>query len=208
MRTRNISLLGLLAIVTCVAIGISHVITSIRLARVNSELSALRRRLELIDVADTDQIAARRLPSADQHTHRWVVRVPNATSKRLYANWGAAPLRDLRDVDASGVRVFRLVPDTDTLESFVALRFKRNPRDRAWGAVVIEIDGKVSDITINPELTSLVIGDTPSKTTTVADSPTIRAASSTITLFASESTSVPKVAFCLWLGAPTAPDGG
>jgi hypothetical protein len=70
MRVRNVSLLGLLAIIACVALGISHVITSVRLARVNSELSTLRKRLELIGVADTEHIAARQLPSSNQHTLR------------------------------------------------------------------------------------------------------------------------------------------
>ena len=70
MRIRNISLLGLLAIVSCAAIAISIVITSFGLSGTDRELASLRQRLELIPVNDPEQIAARRLPSSDEYVHR------------------------------------------------------------------------------------------------------------------------------------------
>lgn len=88
------------------------------------------------------------------------------------------------------------------------MRFVRNPADPAWGAVHIEIGGKLRDSTINPDITSLVMGDTPSRTTSVGDSPTIRGSAASITLFASGSTSNPKVAICLWLDGLSTSDGG
>lgn len=198
-RLRKISLLGLLAIVTCFAIGISHAITSYRLARANAELTTLRERLDLIDVDDTDQIAARRLPTSEQFVRRWVVRLPNPKDKLLCANWGMAPLDDLRDPDASGLRTFDLDPDPNTHETFVQIRFVRNSNDPNWGSVVIEIDGKTSDITVNPEILALLMGDTPSRTFTVSDSPAVRASTSSLRLYSVESTAGDDVSFCIWI---------
>ncbi|TWT30521.1 hypothetical protein KOR42_54600 [Thalassoglobus neptunius] len=208
MRTRNISLLGLLAIVTCFAIGISHVITSIRLARANAELTSLRQRLELIDVDDTDQIAARRLPTSEQFLNRWVVRLPDPKEKRLYANWGTAPLTELCNLNAAGLRTFGLAPNPDTHETFVQMRFVLNPNDPNWGSVVIEIDGKISHITVNPEIVSLLMGETPAKTISVSDSPTIRSSTSPLTLYSVESTSGDGAALCLWIDGVEPQDGG
>ncbi len=208
MRRHNISLLGLLAIVTCFAIGISHVITSLRLARSNAELAALRKRLELIDVDDTNQIAARRLPTSEQFVHRWTVRLPNPKEKRLYANWGTTSLGDLCDPNASGLHAFDLAPNPDTHETFVQLRFVRNPNDPSWGSVVIEIDGKTSHITVNPEVVSLLMGDTPKRITSVSNSPTIRSAMEPLTLYSVESTSGVTNALCLWIDNAKPPGGG
>ena len=208
MRTRNVSLLGLLAIVSCFAIGISHVITSIRLVRANDELTGLRQRLELIDVDDTDQIAARRLPTSEQFVNRWAVRLPDPKNKRLYANWGTAPLTELCDLDAAGLRTFDLAPNSDTHETFVQMRFVRNPNDPKWGSVVIEIDGSTSHITVNPEIVSLLVGNVPTKTISVSDSPTIRSSTSPLTLYSVESTSGDETALCLWIDSAERQDGG
>ncbi len=202
------SLLGLLAILTCFAIGISHVITSFRLARSNAELTTLRDRLALIDVDDTDQIAARRLPTSEQFVSRWAVRLPNPKEKLLYANWGMAPLDDLRDLDASGLRTFDLAPDPNTHETFVQIQFARNPNDPNWGSVVIEIDGKTSDMTVNPEILALLMGETPSRTFTVSDSPTVRASTSSLKLYSVESTAGDDVSFCIWIDNAQPQDDG
>lgn len=105
MRIHHISLLGLLAMMTCAALGVSHVITSYRLWRANAELAALRQRLELISVDDTHLIAARRLPSSDPNVQRWAVRFPGTSSKCLYANWGSKPLSDIRDTHSKSTRI-------------------------------------------------------------------------------------------------------
>lgn len=208
MRNFKVSLLGLLLIVSCFAIGISHIITSFQLERSNTELAALRKRLELIDVQDTHQIAARRLPTSQEFVNRWAVRLPNPKEKRLYANWGTVPLAELCHLKASGLRSFELVPDPDTHETFVQLRFARNPNDTNWGSVVIDIDGKTSHITVNPKITSLLMGDTPAKSISISDSPTIRAAASALTLYSMESSTGDVTSFCLWIDAIEPMDSG
>ena len=67
MRKTNISLLGFLAVVACVAIGISHALTTFQLYRANTELyradtelATLHQRLDLIPVDDSSHVAARR----------------------------------------------------------------------------------------------------------------------------------------------------
>ena len=207
MRNQNISLLGLLAIVACAAIGVSHAITSFRLSRVNNELATLRQRLELIPVADPDFIAARRLPSTDENIHRWAVRLPNTNSKVLYANWGSSPTSDLQDIKAKSARIFQLAPDLATREAMIRFTVSRNPNDPQWGSLKIE-SGDVSIIAIGPEVTSLLMGDTPCRSEAIGDNATTRPASSPITLFAAESSSNPKTAFCLWIDQPPPPDGG
>lgn len=206
MQTRNISLLGLLAFATCAAIGISHVITSLRLARANAELAALRQRLELIEVKDTDRIAARRLPSTEENVHRWAIRLPDSKSKRLYANWGAQ-LTGIRDIHAKSVSVFKLEVDPDTLEATIVIRAKRNPIDPKWGSLEVEHGNDVSIIAIDPQTTSLLMGDVPSSSEGIGDSPVTRAAASPMTLIETESNGDPKIAFCLWLDEPNGPDG-
>jgi hypothetical protein len=208
MRVRNISLFGLLAFVTCAAIGISHAITSLRLVRANAELAALRKRLELIEVKDTDHIAARRLPSAEKNVHRWAIRLPDAKSKLLYANWGSSQLSGIRDITAKSARVFELDVDSDTHEATIAIRANRNPNDPKWGTLHVEHGGGSSVIAIDPQTTSLLMGDMPSRSEAIGDSPTTRTAASPITLFAIESTGDPKFAFCLWLDKRNEPDGG
>jgi len=98
MRIHNVSLIGLLAMMTCAALGVSHVITSNRLWRANTELAILRQRLELIPVENAHYIAARQLPSSDPHVRRWSVRVPADNSKVLYAIWGMKSISDLERV--------------------------------------------------------------------------------------------------------------
>ncbi len=207
MRNQNISLLGLLAIVACAAIGVSHAITSFRLSRANNELATLRQRLELIPVADPDLIAARRLPSTDENIHRWAVRLPNANSKVLYANWGSSPTSDLQDIKAKSVRMFQLAPDPATREALIQFTVSRNPNDPKWGSLKIET-GDVSIIAIGPEITSLLMGKTPCRSEAIGDTAVTRPASSPITLFTTESNSSPKTAFCLWMDQPPPPDGG
>lgn len=208
MRNLKVSLLGLLAIVTCFAISISHVITSVRLARSNSELTALRKRLELIDVPNTNQIAARRLPTSEEFVNRWAIRLPNPREKRLYANWGTASLTEVCDLNAPGLRSFDLAPDPDTHEMFVQLRFLRNPNDPNWGSVVIDIDGKTAHITVNPQIVSLLMGDGPTTTISVSDSATIRASTSTLTLYSVESSTGGGPSLCLWIDNAEPGDGG
>ncbi|MCA9211592.1 MAG: hypothetical protein KDB27_00885 [Planctomycetales bacterium] len=199
MQTRNISLIGLLAIVTCFAIGISHFITSMRLARTDAELRALRERFELINVDDPDQIAARRLPTSEQFVNRWAVRLPNHETKRLYLNWGSKTVNTLQDVHAPDVREFTLEPEPDTRETFVQMRFARNPNDPTWGSVVIEIDGTASHCTVNPKIVSLLMGDQPKRTSSVSDSPTIHSPTAPLTLYSVESTSGDTAGLCLWI---------
>lgn len=208
MRIRNFSLLGLLTIVACAGIGASHVITSIQLSRANKELAALRKRLELIPVDSADQIAARRLPSSDENVRRWAVRLPQASSKVLYANWGTSSLADIRDINSSSTRVFRLVPDPATQEAAILFRVERNPNDLKWGVLKIEAGNSTSVIAINPEITSLLMGETPCQSEAIGDIPVTRLAVSPITLFATESSGNPKSAFCLWLDQSPRPDGG
>lgn len=199
MRLHNISLLGMIAIVTCAAIGISHVITSIRLSRVSAELAALRTRLELIPVEDTDCIAARRLPSTDENVQKWAIRVPKMASIVLYANWGPTLLKDVRDPNARNVRTFKLSPDVVTHESTVTLRVERNLHDSKWGVIRIEHSGNSSSIAIDQTTTSLLTGSTPHWSEAIGDSPATRPLQSSITLFGIESTTSPTASFCLWL---------
>lgn len=199
MRLRHLSLLGLFAIMTCAAIGASHVVTSLRLERANAELAALRKRLELMEVSEPDQVAARRLPSAEKNVRRWAIRLPDAKSKRLYANWGPAQLAEIRDITAKSARVFELVVDSDTHEATIELRADRNADDPKRGVLRVEHGGGASIIAIDAPTTSLLMGDAPSSSEAIGDSPTIRSAASPITLFATEATGEPKVSFCLWI---------
>ena len=208
MRIQNISLLGLLAIVACAAIGVSHTITSLRLWRANAELALLRQRLELLSVNDTDQIAARRLPSSDPNVQRWAVRIPDASSNLLYVNWGAIPLSEIRDIHSKSTRAFQLAPDPSTHESVIVVRAERNANDPERGLLKIETGGNVSVIVIPPETTSLLMGDLARMSEAIGDTPVARLATSSITLFATESNGTPKSAFCLWLDTPRKPDGG
>lgn len=200
IRTQQISLLGLLAIMTCVALGISHVITSYRLWLANTELATLRQRLELIPVEDTRSIAARQLPSSDPHVRRWTVRVPNAGSKFLYANWGTKPLAEIRDLHASSTQTFRLVPDPSTHEATIVFRVETNPANH--GAVIFEVGATKSVVAIDQEITSLLTGETPCTSASIGEKPSMRPAESTITLLEIESNQTPKVGFCLWLDQP------
>lgn len=202
MRIKQISLLGLLAIMTCAALGVSHVITSYRLWRANTELATLRQRLELIPVEDTRQIAARQLPSSDPHVRRWTVRVPNAGSKLLYANWGTKPLAEIRDLHASSTQAFRLVPDPSTLEETIVFRVEPNPTNPKHGEVTFEVGARKSVVAIDQEITSLLTGETPCSTASIGEKPSIRPADSPMTLLEIESNQTPKIGFRLWLDQP------
>ncbi len=203
MRIKQISLLGLLAIMTCVALGISHVITSYRLRRANAELAALRQRLELIPVEDTRQIAARQLPSSDLHVRRWAIRVPADNPMALYANWGMKSASDLRDVRSQSTRTFRLVPDPATHEATIVFRVETNPTDRQHGAVTFESGASKSVIAIDQEIISLLTGETPSVSMSIGEKPTARHADSPMTLLEIETNQDPKIGFCLWLDQPS-----
>jgi len=207
MRTQNISLPGLLAIVACAAIGISHAITSFRLSRANTELAALRQRLELIPVENLDLVAARQLPSTDENTHRWAIRIPGGATKVLCANWGSSSLSEIQDVKHNSTRTFQLTPDATTREATIRFTVQRNPNDPEWGSLTIDT-GDVTMIAIDPELTSLLMGETQSRTEAIGDSAVTRLASSPITIFATESIGNQKASFCLWLDDPQPPDGG
>jgi len=208
MRFRQISLLGLLSIAACVAIAISHVITSLRLSRANAELAGLRQRLELIQVDDTTQIAVRRLPSSDEHVRRWAIRVPGGESRVLAANWGASPLADVQDIEAKSVRTFKLDLDPATNEEMVLFRVQRNENDPAWGILKFHIGGNHSTIAISPEITALLMGETPARSEAVGDKPVARSLNSSITLYGIEATGTEKSSFCLWLAQLPPPDGG
>ncbi len=199
MRIHNISLIGLLAMMTCAGLGVSHVITSYRLWRANAELAHLRQRLELISVEDTHQIAARRLPSTDPNVRRWTVRIPDVNSKRLYASWGSKPLADIRDIQSTTVRAFQIVSDPTTHESMIVLRVERNPHEVKRGTITLETGTGKSVIAIDHEITSLLMGEIPCSSKAIGDKPTIRPADSPIILLEIESNQNPKSAFCLWL---------
>lgn len=205
MRIQNISLLGLLAMMTCAAIGVSHAITSYRLRRANAELATLRQRLELISVVDTHLIAARRLPSSDPNVQRWTVRVPSTNSKCLYANWGSKPLSDIRDLHSKSIHLFQLAPDPSTHETAIVVRVERNPGDSKRGTVTFEIGTGTSVIAIDHDITSLLMGEVPCSSSSIGDSPTTRPTDSLITLLEIESNQNPKSAFCLWLDQSVAP---
>ncbi len=206
MRTQNISLLGLLAMVACAAIGISHAITSFRLSSATAELTALRQRLELLPVESPDLVVLRQLPSTDDNTRRWAVRIPENATKILYANWGSSSLSEIQDVNHDSTKTFQLTPDPITREAMVRFTVQRNPKDPKWGALTIE-SGDVSVIAIDAKITSLLMGETPSRSEAVGDKAVTRLASSPITIFATDSSSNPKAAFCLWLDAPQPDDG-
>ncbi len=207
MRIWNVSLIGILAIVACAALGLSHAITSFRLSRANTELAALRQRLELIPVEDPDFIAARQLPSTDENTHRWAVRIPGSATKVLCANWGSSRLSEMQDVNHGSTRIFKLETDPTTRETTIRLTIQRNPSAPKWGSITIDT-GDVTMVAISPELTSLLMGETPSKSEAIGDNAVTRLASSPITIFATESSGNPQASFCLWLDDPPPPDDG
>ena len=199
---RNISLRELLVCVTCFAIGSSHVVTSLRLSRANAELAALRQRLELIPVDDTNHLAARRLPSSDKQTRLWTIRVPSTVEKQLYVNWGSGSIADIRDRSSPTARTFPLRPDPATHETSIAFHVERNEAAPSRGTLKIELSGNTQIIAINAELASLLLGETASGSEEIGDKPVARHASSAVTLFATEATGGPPVSFCLWLDEP------
>lgn len=199
IQHRNLSLLGLLAWVTCFALGTSHVITSLRLSRANAELGSLRRRLELISVEDTNQIAARRLPSSDNQTKRWVIRIPNAMEKRVYANWGSSSITELRDIKSRTTHAFPLKTDPVTHEASLALHVERSGTDQKVGTLKIEVAGNTTMIAIDADLAALLLRETACSSEEIGDKPVTRNASSAITLFATETTGNSPLSFCLWL---------
>lgn len=206
-QIRNISLRELLVCVTCFAIGTSHAITSLRLSRANSELGALRERLELIPADDTNQIAARRLPSSDKHTRRWVIRIPDTVEKQLYANWGSSTISDIRDTKSRTTHAFQLKADPATREVSLSLRVERNETAPNRGTLKIEAGGNTSVITIDAELASLLIGETACSSEEIGDKPVTRHASSAITFVATETTGDSPISFCLWLDNSPPSDG-
>ena len=199
MQIQKISLVGLIAIVTCVALGISHARTSLRLLRANVELLALRKRLEIIPVDDRDQVAARRLPSTDNHVRRWAIRVPPNVTKTLYANWGDSALANIQKTDSKTVRKFQLNPDPATNQSLISLRVERNGVDPQRGALKIETGENVSIIAIDSATTSLLMGEIPCRSEAVGDNPVLRTANGPVILFATESTENTSAVFSLWL---------
>lgn len=201
MKNRSISLLTLLAWVAFSALATSHAITAWRLVRANRELAALRNRLELIPVNDPELIGARRLPSTDKNVRRWAVRLTDAKSQVLHVSWGSAPLAEIRGPQGDSVRRFPLNPDPATHEAAIEITVQRNTTDPRWGAITIDTGDK-SIIAINPEITSLLMGEVPSNAEAVGDLPIIATAISPITLWAVEANGNPKVAFCLWIGSP------
>ena len=203
----NISLRELLVFLTCFAIGISHALTSFRLTRANAELGSLRQRLELIHVDDTNQIAARRLPSSDKHTRRWVIRIPDTVEKQLYANWGSSAISAIRDTTSRTTHAFQLKADPATREASISLRVERDETAPNRGTLKIEAGGNTSVITIDAELASLLIGETACSSEEIGDKPVTRHASSAITLFAAETTGNSPISFCLWLDKSPTSDG-
>jgi hypothetical protein len=205
---RRMSVRELLLCVTCFAIGNSHVITSFKLSRANAELGSLRQRLELIHVDNTNQIAARRLPSSDKHTRRWAIRIPNTVEKQLYANWGPSAISEIRDITSPTTHAFQLTTEPATQEALLALRVERNEVAPNRATLKIEVAGNTTIITIDAELASLLIGEKACSSEEIGDKAVTRAASSAITLFATETTGNSSVSFCLWLDdKPPPPDG-
>ncbi|MFO0818491.1 MAG: hypothetical protein U1A77_11155 [Pirellulales bacterium] len=199
---RNVSLRELLVCVTCFAIGSSHVITSLRLSRANAELAALRQRLELIPVDDTNHLAARRLPSSDKQTKRWTIRIPSTVEKQLYVNWGSGSIAAIRDPRSPTVRSFPLKPDPATHETSIAIRVELNEAAPSRGTLKIELPGNTQIIAIDAELASLLLGRTASGSEEIGDKPVVRQASSAITLFATEAKGGSPFSFCIWLDQP------
>jgi hypothetical protein len=202
MRIKQISLLGLLAITTCVALSISHSITSYRLWHANKELTTLRQRLELIPIEDVRQIAARQLPSSDPRVRRWAVRIPITGSKVLYANWGTIPLAEIRDLRANSTHAFSLVPDPSTHEATIVLRVETNATNPKHGTVTFEVGDSKSVVAIDQEITSLLTGETACSSASIGEKPALRPADSPMTLLEIESNQTPKIGFCLWLDQP------
>jgi hypothetical protein len=124
----------------------------------------------------------------------------------LYVNWGVSPISDIQNVKGDSVRMFHLNPDPATREAAIQITVQGNLHDSQSGSLKIDT-GDVSIISISAEITSLLMGNIPCQSEAVGDAPIIRAASSAITLFATESSSNPKTAFCLWIGDPP-PHGG
>ena len=205
MRKTNISLLGLLAIVACAAIAVSHAITSFRLSRANTELATLRQRLELIPVDSPGVVAVRQLPSTDERTRRWAVRIPDATNKVLCVNWGSSSLVETQNVNSASTRTFEISPDPTTRESAIQFTVQRNPNDPNWGSITIDT-GNISMISVTPEITSLLLGETPSRSEAIGDTAVTRSARSPVTVFAIESNSKTE-SFSLWLDDPPPANG-
>ncbi len=139
MRLKNVSLIGLFAIVACAAMAISHVITSLRLSRANEELTSLRHRLALTDVPDTNLVAARSLPSASPNAFGWAVRVPAGIDYKLRIGIGDVSPNGLPLSESATSQSIDLVPDRDTHEAYVAFTVAEG--ERGYGAIHVDAGG-------------------------------------------------------------------
>ena len=161
MRQSRVSLIGLFAFVTCGVLATSHVITSLRLRRANEVLAQLRSRVDLMAVPDTDRIAARRLPTTEDHVHRWAIRLPADVAYKLYVSISSLPASGFPASDAKSTRAIELTTDPDTQETTVSVEFARNPNDPRWGSITVDVGDSVQKIAVAPELTEVLMGDVP-----------------------------------------------
>jgi hypothetical protein len=192
--------------VTIVALSISHVVTSLKLARTGAELKALRERLKLTPVEGADVIAARSLPTSDKDVRRWTVFLPNDKPKMLYVNFGEATLPAIRNATAKSTSKLRVAPDPVTHETWVELSVEANPNNPEWGSIWIKSAAGSSMIAIDPPTLSLLLGKLPGEGHSVGDRVITRSSDEPMILFEFESQGSPKAAFCLWLDDP--PPGG
>ena len=147
-----------------------------------------------------------RLPT--QHVRRWAIRIPGGEPRVIAANWGLSPLADIQDIAAKSVRTFELDLDPATHEEMVLFRVQRNENDPAWGILKFEIGDNHSTIAIGPEITSLLMGETPARSEAVGDKSVARSLNSSITLFSIEATGTETSSFCLWLAQIPQTNGG
>jgi hypothetical protein len=89
------SLLGLFALVTIVALGVSLYLAQTRLAKAEAEVARLRQETGYLTIDDPSQVHVIAVPTGDPHAWRWRVYLPGGHDFGIFAQRGKFAPRGL-----------------------------------------------------------------------------------------------------------------
>lgn len=186
MKRFKISIAGFLLFVAMCALAVSHILTSRELTTTKAELSQLRDRVGLIQVK-SGRLAARRLPSSDDTTWKWTVKLPDPGSHALRLEYVSID-RETGKLNSSvkskfiGLRIDEL-----TKEGIVIMHAFHDSQFPDDAAVILGHDMKKEIIEIPPDIGQLLVCMIPYKTKFIGDKPRTSPGTNRLELFRAES---------------------
>ena len=182
MERFKISIAGFLLFVTFCALAVSHVLTSRELTMTKAELSQLRDRVGLIQVK-SGRLAARRLPSSDDTTWKWTVKLPETGSHALRLEYASTERETGKLKSSVKSKFIQLRVDELTKEGIVIMHAFYDSQFPDDAEVILGHDMKKEIIEIPPDIGQLLVGMVPCRTEFIGDKPRTSLGNNRIELF-------------------------